>query len=244
MEGRGLADIQSADPGEMVDVERMRMNSPVIGDDSNRGTKRRKGTAVATRVPHPLPPLPPMPPVANEARRESHKIIEQRRRQKINEKINELRELLNYPEGVQNKAVVLQAAVEYIKNLKTVIGKMGDHNRQAQEDYIHLLHENERLKSYLTPEALAQVAAQGEPHNGPITADGPAKESWLDPNVTAAYTVYTTYNNRPIVDHSPAFHHVGVGHNLSTLAALSTLDYGSETGVDSQGSEIQEGNTP
>lgn len=33
----------------------------------------------------------------SDARRESHKIIEQKRRQKINEKINELRELLNYP---------------------------------------------------------------------------------------------------------------------------------------------------
>lgn len=60
-------------------------------------------------------------PPPTEARRESHKIIEQRRRQKISEKINELRELLNYPEGVQNKAVVLQAAVENIKNLKVYI---------------------------------------------------------------------------------------------------------------------------
>jgi len=54
----------------------------------------------------------------SEARRESHKIIEQKRRQKINDKINELRELLNYPDGSQNKAVVLQAAVDNIKNLK------------------------------------------------------------------------------------------------------------------------------
>jgi hypothetical protein len=45
-----------------------------------------------------------------EARKESHKLIEQKRRQKINEKINELRELLNYPDASQNKAVVLQAA--------------------------------------------------------------------------------------------------------------------------------------
>ncbi len=49
-----------------------------------------------------------------EARKESHKLIEQKRRQRINEKISELRELLNYPDGSQNKSVVLQAAVESI----------------------------------------------------------------------------------------------------------------------------------
>ncbi|PRP75940.1 hypothetical protein PROFUN_01656 [Planoprotostelium fungivorum] len=240
-----MNDIQTAETPDMVEIERMkaglkettdsydRMNSPNVSDDHGEKSKKRK-VSNTSRVSVPPPNLN-MP--GAEARRESHKIIEQRRRQKINEKINELREILNYPEGVQNKAVVLQAAVEHIKNLKTIVGKLSEHQRQAQEDYIHLLHENERLKSYLTPEALAQVAAQSEPHTGPITADGPAKESWLDPNITATYNVYSNYNRPMAGDHSPAFHHVGVGHNLNTLAALSTLDYGSETGVDSQATD-------
>jgi len=82
----------------------------------------------------------------SDARRESHKIIEQKRRQKINEKINELRELLNYPDGSQNKAVVLQAAVENIKNLKVVCSKLLAHHKQLQEEYMHLLGENDRLR--------------------------------------------------------------------------------------------------
>jgi len=83
---------------------------------------------------------------STEARRESHKIIEQKRRQKINEKINELRELLNYPDGSQNKAVVLQAAVDNIKNLKTVCNKLLTSHRQLQDDYLVILAENEKLK--------------------------------------------------------------------------------------------------
>jgi len=83
---------------------------------------------------------------SSEARRESHKIIEQKRRQKITDKINELRELLNYPEGSQNKAVVLQAAVDNIKNLKMVCSKLLASHRQLQEDYLHVLGDNERLR--------------------------------------------------------------------------------------------------
>jgi len=87
----------------------------------------------------------------SEARRESHKIIEQKRRQKINDKINELRELLNYPDGSQNKAVVLQAAVDNIKNLKLVCSKLLSSHRQLQEDYLHVLAENERIRKLNPP---------------------------------------------------------------------------------------------
>jgi len=85
----------------------------------------------------------------NEARRESHKLIEQKRRQRINEKINELRELLNYPDGSQNKAVVLQAAVENIRYLKIACSKMIQHHRQLQEEHMGLLTDNERLRKLL-----------------------------------------------------------------------------------------------
>jgi len=90
------------------------------------------------------------PGETSDARRESHKIIEQKRRQKINDKINELRELLNYPDGSQNKAVVLQAAVDNIKNLKTVCSKLISSHRQLQEEYLHVIAENERLRKSTT----------------------------------------------------------------------------------------------
>jgi len=81
-----------------------------------------------------------------DARKESHKIIEQKRRQKMNDKINELRELLNYPDGSQNKAVVLQAAVDNIKNLKMVCSRLLSSHKQLQEEYLYLLTENEKLR--------------------------------------------------------------------------------------------------
>jgi len=107
------------------------------GDDDKK-TKKRKRAPKAT-------------PETTEARRESHKIIEQKRRQKINEKINELRELLNYPDGTQNKAVVLQAAVDNIRNLKVLCAKLLASHRQLQEDYVQVVHENERLKKIIPP---------------------------------------------------------------------------------------------
>lgn len=101
-------------------------------EDGKKSKKRKKGPKGNSEI--------------SDARRESHKIIEQKRRQKINEKINELREILNYPDGSQNKAVVLQAAVESIKNLKVVCSKLLAHHRQLQEEYMHLLGENDRLR--------------------------------------------------------------------------------------------------
>eukprot|EP01119_Soliformovum_irregulare_P006160 TRINITY_DN1794_c0_g1_i1.p1 TRINITY_DN1794_c0_g1~~TRINITY_DN1794_c0_g1_i1.p1 ORF type:complete len:267 (-),score=55.08 TRINITY_DN1794_c0_g1_i1:85-885(-) len=89
---------------------------------------------------------------STDSRRESHKIIEQKRRQKINTKINELRELLQYPEGSQNKAAVLQSAVDNIKHMKLLCSKLLTHHRQLQDDYMSVLSENEKLrKSLLNP---------------------------------------------------------------------------------------------
>jgi len=89
-------------------------------------------------------------------RKESHKIIEQKRRQKINDKINELRDLLNYPDGSHNKAVVLQAAVDNIKNLKLVCSKLLASHRQLQEDYLNILVENERITKLRPPHSTQQ----------------------------------------------------------------------------------------
>lgn len=82
----------------------------------------------------------------SQSRKESHKIIEQKRRQKINEKISELRDLLNYPDGSQNKAVVLQAAVDNIRCLKMACNKLLLNHRQLQNEYLVILGENDQLR--------------------------------------------------------------------------------------------------
>eukprot|EP01117_Protostelium_nocturnum_P017791 TRINITY_DN7303_c0_g2_i1.p1 TRINITY_DN7303_c0_g2~~TRINITY_DN7303_c0_g2_i1.p1 ORF type:complete len:166 (+),score=45.69 TRINITY_DN7303_c0_g2_i1:125-622(+) len=98
-----------------------------------------------------------------EARKENHKIVEQKRRMKINEKINELRELLELPNGTENKAVVLQFAAENIRSMKDMIQKLNDQSAQQQQEYIHLLHENEKLKSLIEPDALEQSKLSKSP---------------------------------------------------------------------------------
>jgi len=90
----------------------------------------------------------------SEARRESHKLIEQKRRQRINEKINELRELLSYPDGSQNKAVVLQAAVENIRYLKLACSKMMQNHRQLQEEHLQLFQEHERMRKLIEQQGI------------------------------------------------------------------------------------------
>jgi len=115
----------------------------------------------------------------NDARRESHKLIEQKRRQRINEKINELRELLNYPDGSQNKSVVLQAAVENIRYLKMACSRMLQHYRQMQEEHLQLIGDNDRLRKVLEqqgikppdPTPLSQDAdkANGDPSKPKFT---------------------------------------------------------------------------
>ncbi|KAI9008071.1 hypothetical protein BC832DRAFT_525885, partial [Gaertneriomyces semiglobifer] len=49
-------------------------------------------------------------------RRENHKEVERRRRETINDGINEIAKLI--PEGEKNKGRVLQRAVQYIHQLK------------------------------------------------------------------------------------------------------------------------------
>jgi len=46
----------------------------------------------------------------------------------------------------KTKTVVLQAAVENIKTLRLVFGRVLHHHRQLQEEYLNLLNENERLR--------------------------------------------------------------------------------------------------
>ena len=49
-------------------------------------------------------------------RRENHKEVERRRREAINDGINEIAKLI--PEGEKNKGRILQRAVQYIQELR------------------------------------------------------------------------------------------------------------------------------
>jgi len=142
---------------KVLDTGKQPMVTDDPNDDGKQGSKRRKrGKNQDT-----------------EARKESHKLIEQKRRQRINEKIGELRELLNYPDGSQNKSVVLQAAVENIRYLKMACSRMLQHYRQMAEEHSQLVNENERLRKMLeqqgikvTPDNATTSAQDADKSNG------------------------------------------------------------------------------
>ena len=61
----------------------------------------------------------PISASSRKSRRTSHNATEQRRRSRIKEKIEELRQLVPNPEnGLDRKAAILQRAIDYIKELK------------------------------------------------------------------------------------------------------------------------------
>eukprot|EP00802_Teleaulax_amphioxeia_P016977 Tamp_17116.p3 GENE.Tamp_17116~~Tamp_17116.p3 ORF type:complete len:160 (-),score=53.23 Tamp_17116:380-859(-) len=83
--------------------------------------------------------------VATQRRKESHNATEQKRRQRINEKMKELQQLLPGPDANADKATVLNAAIDHIKRLtaetEQLAAKKQDLERQNQE----LQEENEQL---------------------------------------------------------------------------------------------------
>lgn len=72
-----------------------------------------------------------------------------------------MRELLNYPgivflspfltikDGSQNKANVLQAAVDNIKRLKDMVANLMNEQKKSSEQMMKLLGENERLRTLI-----------------------------------------------------------------------------------------------
>jgi len=65
----------------------------------------------------------------NDSRRDSHNVAEKRRRDKINEKIDELALLINTNQGKMNKASILQATVDHIGTLEAHYQDLLERNR-------------------------------------------------------------------------------------------------------------------
>ncbi|KAL1920101.1 uncharacterized protein VTP21DRAFT_1247 [Calcarisporiella thermophila] len=67
-------------------------------------------------------------------RRESHNAVERRRRDNINERIQELSALLpdNFLDGKPNKGVILKKSVDYIRNLKIQLQQQAMRNRELE----------------------------------------------------------------------------------------------------------------
>lgn len=83
-------------------------------------------------------------------RKELHNATEKRRREKINYKINELREIIPQAKNYgNNKASVLQTAVEHIKQLNSNYNQLVATNRQLQETNTQLLNELRELHRLL-----------------------------------------------------------------------------------------------
>ncbi|KAI9199841.1 helix-loop-helix DNA-binding domain-containing protein [Polychytrium aggregatum] len=78
-------------------------------------------------------------------RRESHNAVERRRRDNINEKIQELATLLpdfaSDPQNKPNKGVILRKSVEYIRQVNILAQKQSDRVRELEDALRKLLAE-------------------------------------------------------------------------------------------------------
>jgi len=92
-----------------------------------------------------------------EERKEMHNATEKRRREKINTKINELRDLIpqckNYG---ANKAAVLNHTVEYIKQINSNYAQLMSTNRQLQDTNAQLVAELREMHRILWAKAKEQ----------------------------------------------------------------------------------------
>lgn len=78
--------------------------------------------------------------------KKNHNLIEQKRRQKINEKIEELKGLVQPQYANQNKANVLEGTIESIRTLRILCSKLLAQHRVLQDEYNSLMAEHTRLQ--------------------------------------------------------------------------------------------------
>jgi len=92
-----------------------------------------------------------------EVRKEMHNATEKRRREKINTKINELRDLIPQCKIYgANKAAVLNHTVEYIKQINSNYTQLMATNRQLQDTNAQLLVELREMHRILWAKAKEQ----------------------------------------------------------------------------------------
>lgn len=97
-------------------------------------------------------------------RRESHNATERRRREKINEKIDELRKLLPGGGKGVNKAAVLHQTAERMKSLQVLFNRLLAEKRRLESSRNELLEDVYRLRTTL---AHFQHTYGMAPHMGP-----------------------------------------------------------------------------
>eukprot|EP01118_Nematostelium_gracile_P002838 TRINITY_DN1319_c0_g1_i1.p1 TRINITY_DN1319_c0_g1~~TRINITY_DN1319_c0_g1_i1.p1 ORF type:complete len:133 (-),score=24.17 TRINITY_DN1319_c0_g1_i1:213-611(-) len=76
----------------------------------------------------------------------SHKNNEQKRRKKINEKIEELKRLIGSPDG-QNTVGVLEASIQNVRSLRSVCAKLEESHKDLQVQYQLLLEDRKKILS-------------------------------------------------------------------------------------------------
>eukprot|EP01119_Soliformovum_irregulare_P002373 TRINITY_DN12636_c0_g1_i2.p1 TRINITY_DN12636_c0_g1~~TRINITY_DN12636_c0_g1_i2.p1 ORF type:complete len:273 (-),score=43.07 TRINITY_DN12636_c0_g1_i2:81-899(-) len=106
--------------------------------------------------------------------KKNHNLIEQKRRQKINEKIEELKQIV--PQFAnQNKAAVLEGTIESIRSLRKLCSKLLAQHRTLQEEYTTLMAEHGK---FVNPNVEEDVRPVPDPSSTLTTPNGspPFKE--------------------------------------------------------------------
>ncbi len=108
-------------------------------------------------------------------RKELHNATEKRRREKINNKIGELREIIPAAKNFgSNKACVLQSTVEHIKSLNNTYSTLMQTNRQLQDTNGQLLNELREMHRLLWARARDQQQVAAAAAAAAVTAAGAA----------------------------------------------------------------------
>lgn len=106
-------------------------------------------------------------------RRVSHNTAEKRRRDKINEGINDIATLLPPAEDGRssaNKAVILSRAVEYIRHLEMMYQHLVERHRNLTAENVQLKQFQVSFPQNVPPEGLAQPMGVADP-NGPTNPE-------------------------------------------------------------------------
>jgi len=130
------------------------------------------------------PPLEALTEGEIAKRRENHNATERRRREKINEKIDELRKLLPGGGKGVNKAAVLHQTAERMKSLQILFNRLLAEKRRLENSRNELLEDVYRLRTALTHYQHGFNAAPPPPppHHagapGPPTHRPPHMQGW------------------------------------------------------------------
>ncbi|KAK1757452.1 transcriptional regulator form adherence 6 [Echria macrotheca] len=151
------------------------------------------------------------------ARKTAHSLIERRRRSKMNEEFNVLKNLIPACSGEMHKLAILQASIEYVRYLEDCIAKLKEHAPQAAARLADpsLPSPGEPYK----PDRTFAFAAEPA-HSPDVEMTSPSSH---EPSPTLTPNGNQRFQNQPSV--SPALLAQDARHHRDSYSSAASTDY-------------------